>query len=107
MQDNDEAKKVYWRVLDVTNYFLKNAQYLTFESLKEFDPSLETIAKRLRFLAGIVKDLGGDNYEDEDMAMNAFQCCLIMEQIAESVTNNHEERIASLMKQLETHVKVP
>lgn len=107
METSDKSRQVYWRVLEVTNYFLTNAQHLTFESLKDFDPSLEMIAKRMRFLANIVKDLAGDNYEDEDMAMNAFQCCLIMEQIAEAVTDNHEECITSLMRQLETHVKVP
>jgi len=102
-----EPVDVYRRVLEVTNYFLKNSELMTFDNLKELDPNIETIAKALRMLANVLKELAGDSYEDQDMAINAFQCCLIMEQIAHVVMNDHEDGMGELIRQLEMHVSVP
>jgi len=102
-----ELSGLYYRIIEVANFFLRNASHLTIDALKDFDPSVEVIAKNMRTLATIVKDLAGDNYDDENMAINAFQCCLIMERIADIVAKGEGDDLDSLVKQLELHTKVP
>lgn len=102
-----EVEEIYQRVLSVANYFVKNASYLTINNLKEFDPTVDQIAKDLRTLANIMKVLAGDNYSDENMAINAFQCCFIMEKIAGCVEKDDEVQLRQLVQDLEMHVQVP
>lgn len=106
-ENKAEAKKTYYRIISVANYFLENAAHLTFEALKEFNPSVEELAKIMRTLAHMLKEVAGSNYEDEDMALNAFQCCIIMEQLADAVAKDNGDNVEQLMQQLETHTKVP
>ena len=101
------AIQVYERVLKVANIFLKNASHLTIDGLKELDPTVEQLAKDLRMLAHIVKALAGDSYDDENMAINAFQCCIIMERIAKCVELEDDAELFSLVQSLEKHVTVP
>ncbi len=98
---------IYQRVILVANSFTENADILTIDILKDFDPSVEIIARNLRFLANIIKDIAGESYEDQDIALNAFQCCLIMEQIADAVAEEDDSKLDDLVKQLEVHTKVP
>jgi len=102
-----ELRQVYNRMLFVANHFLENASHLTLESLKEYDPSVDQISKNMRMLATILKDLAGDNYEDSNMAMNAFQCCLIMERLADAVASNNGDDLETIVKEFEIHVNVP
>lgn len=102
-----EPKDLYYRIISVANFFLENSTELTIDALKEFDPSVEQLSKTMRVLATILKDLAGDSYEDEDMALNAFQCCLIMEQLADIVASGDSEKLDDLVRKLEMHTKVP
>lgn len=104
---DEEIKGLYYRVIDVANFFVTNSSIITIESLKEHDPSVEEMAKAMRLMATVLKDLAGDSYDDTDMAMNAFQCCLIMEQIADVVADDNEDGLEDLVRQLEVHVNVP
>jgi hypothetical protein len=64
----------------------------------------------LRKLATIIKILSGngDNSgEAESIAINAFQCAIIMEQIAKAVQLGHEDDIGPLMTRLKIHSNVP
>ena len=102
-----ETTLVYQRVIAVANFFLENASHLTIDALKEFDPTVEQIARDLRMLSNILKGLAGDSYDDENMSINAFQCCLTMERIARCIEEDNEQELNSLVKQLEMHTKVP
>jgi len=102
-----ELKDVYYRIIHVANYFLENASHLTIEVLKEFDPSVEQLSKDMRMLATVLKDLAGNSYEDENLAMNAFQCCLVMERLADAVSQGRDEDLDELVHLLEVHTNVP
>jgi len=104
---SSEVTDLYYRVINVVNFFLENAACLTFEALKEFDPSVEKIAKNMRMLANVLKELAGDSYEDEKMALNAFQCCLTMERLADVVAAGDGQDLENLMHELEMHARVP
>ena len=102
-----DTRSLYLKIIAIANHFLKNNTIITIEELKDFDPSLEELAKLMRELANILKDLAADSYEDENMAINAFQCCLTMEKLADVVNNEDEAALPELIKSLEMHVKVP
>lgn len=104
-----EVRALYERILKVANYFVKNASAsgLTIDGLKKLDPSVQQIAKDMRMLAVIIRGLAGESYEDENMAINAFQCCLIMERLADAVASEQQGQLDALMKELERHITVP
>ena len=102
-----DLKEIYYRIIQVANYFLENASHLTIEALKEFDPSVEQLSKDMRMLATVLKDLAGSSYEDESLALNAFQCCLIMERLADAVSQERGDDLDELVRQLEGHTNVP
>ena len=102
-----DTRSLYLKIIAIANYFLKNNTIITIEELKDFNPTVEELAKLMRELANILKDLAADNYEDENMAINAFQCCLIMEKLADVVKNEDETALEDLIKNLEMHVNVP
>jgi hypothetical protein len=95
---------VYQRIVKVANYFLDNAKGgLSLDDLKDFDPTIEKIAKNMRILAMVVRELAGSSYEDEDTAINAHQCCIVMEQIALAVERENESELPNLVKMLDMH----
>ncbi len=98
---------IYQRVLQTVEYFLKNAAHLTINELKDFDPSIEELAKNLRTLATILGSLASSGYDDEDMAINALQCCLELEKLAQIVQDEQEDELEELFLRLEMHVKAP
>jgi hypothetical protein len=104
-----EIRGVYLRTLAVANFFVKNATAvgLTLDGLTGLDPSVQQFAHDMRVLSTIIKGLAGGSFEDENMAINAFQCCLIMERIAEAMEARREDQIESLVKDLERHIYVP
>jgi hypothetical protein len=102
-----DVKQLYYRIIVVANFFLGNASHLTVRELQEYDPTVAQIAKDMRTLATILKGLAGDTYEDENMAINALQCCRIMERIADVVASGNEGELEALVKNLELHTNVP
>ena len=102
-----DTKHVYQRVLAVANFFLTNASHLTIGALKDFDPTVEQIATDLRTLANLLEALASDSYEDQNMSVNAFECCLTMKQIADCVETENEQDYENLVKKLEMHTNAP
>lgn len=104
----DEAvRAIYYRVIQITSAFLEQSSGLTIDALKTVDPSVEQLAKTMRTLATVLKDLAGDSWDDENMALNAFQCCLTMERLADVVATSDEDGLNQVLKDLELHAKVP
>lgn len=101
-----EPLDLYYRVLKVANYFLENATStgLSIESLKKLNPTVNQVARDLRLLAVILKEVAANDYSEENMAINAFQCCLIMEKLADAVAADREEALQELIDELEKHV---
>jgi len=102
-----DTRSLYLKIIGIVNFFIENNAVITVQALKDFDPSVEELAKIMRLLSTILKDVAADNYEDEAMAINAFQCCLTMERLAEVVKIEDEIALEGLIKELEMHANVP
>ncbi len=103
----DEVREIYYRVIAITNSFLRQSSGLTIEALKDEDPSVAQLAKIMRTLATVLKDLAGDSWDDEKMAHNAFQCCLTMERLAKVVAESDDGGLQSVLRDLEMVANVP
>lgn len=101
-----ETRQIYLRVLTIVEYFLKNAAHLSIQQLQNYDPSLEQLADDLGTLAAIMQALSGC-YEDENMAINAIQCCHEMRRLAKAVRAENEGELEAIFKNLEMHARVP
>lgn len=106
-EDNQVIVDIYYRVIELANSILKESSILSIEALKEIDPSVEELSKVMRLLANVLKEFAGDSWEDEKMALNAFQCCLTMERLAEVVANSDHDGLANVLKELEINTRVP
>lgn len=101
---SEEVQSVFQRVVKVANYFLANAEGgFSLDDLKDFDPTIERIAKNMRILAMVVRELASDSCGDEGIAINAHQCCIVMEQIALAVELEKEDEIPKLVEMLDMH----
>ncbi len=105
--EEEAVKELYYRVIATANTFLEGRSWFTIEALKEIDPSVEQLAKTMRLIATVLKDLAGDSYEDTSMALNAFQCCLVMERLADIVGREDDGELEQALNELELHAKVP
>lgn len=103
-----DTRSVYVRILTVANYFLVQARLFSIEELKQAtDPSVSDQVRRIKMLANIIKELAADTYDDESMALNAFQCCLLMERCVIAIDKSDSIELDSLTGQLEKHINVP
>jgi len=101
------AREIYLRVLKIIDYFLKNAVHLSISDLKEHDPSIEELAHDVRQLSNILRALASSSYDDENMAINALQCCFEMEKLAKIVQIGSDSELEDVFRRLEMHTKVP
>ncbi|TXL12890.1 hypothetical protein BMR04_14870 [Methylococcaceae bacterium HT3] len=102
-----KVDEIYYRIINAVNFFLESVGSITIDGLKEVNPSVERIAKDMRTLSNILKDLAGSSYEDQNLAINALQCCFIMEELAIAVSEEREGDFDELFRKLELHTKVP
>lgn len=107
MDQSETIRQIYYRVISLTNSILRESSVLTIEALREVDPSVEQLARTMRLLATVLKDLAGDSWDDEKMALNAFQCCLTMERLAEIVANSDHDGLDKVLRDLELLTNVP
>jgi hypothetical protein len=101
-----DTRDIYARVLVIVEFFLKNAAHLTITELQNYNPSIEELARDVKRLASILGVLAND-YEDENMAINALQCCLQLRNLANVVRHGEESELDSIFKTLELHTQVP
>jgi hypothetical protein len=104
-----KVEETYQRVLGVANFYIKNASHLSLSAMREFDPNVSAIARDMRLLANIIRTLANDGYDDQNMSLNAFQFCLVIERIGYYVESESEDEqgLKSLVKELEMHTNVP
>lgn len=108
MSEALKAVDVYRAVLGITNKFLAGARGWQISEIRAMEnPTLEEIAKELRTLVTIMRDIKDSSYEDQDMETNALQCLLIMEQIVNAAMYDRPEILPELLRQLETHNGAP
>jgi hypothetical protein len=100
------TREIYVRVISIVEYFLKNAAHLTIAELQNYNPSIEELAEDVNTLASILGALA-TGYDDENMAINALQCCLHMGRLATAVRSGYEDELEGIFRNLEMHVRVP
>lgn len=105
----NEARDVYLRILNVADFFIAQSATLNLnmEALQAMNPDARKMAKIMRSLADVLRALAGNDYSDENMAINAFQCCLLMEQIADAIVQQDASLVEVLLSSLEKHVNAP
>lgn len=102
-----EPSTIYQEVLEIVNKFLGATIDLTIEELDHLDPTVEYVAGQLNILASLLNGIASGSHEDENMAINSLQCCIVMEQIARAVSATDEHEVTRLVKQLKVHAIVP
>jgi hypothetical protein len=102
-----DTRSLYLKIITIADFFLRNNACMSIQALQDYDPSLDELAKIMRSLANMLKDVAAGGYEDEAMAINAFQCCLLMERLADVVKEGDEGALADLIREFEMHVNVP
>lgn len=101
-------RDLYLRVIKVVSFFLQHASHLTIDSLKEFDPDVGTLARELKMLTNVLQVVASNSFEDQNLSINAMQCCVVMTQIATIVREDgSQEDLEALLKQLEMLTDVP
>jgi hypothetical protein len=109
MEAGADAKQIYYRLLDVADYFIKHASLvaLNLEALRDLNPSVEQIAKDMRSLAVIIKALAGNSFEDDNMGINALQCAWAMERIVTALARNETNELEEMVAHLELLTRAP
>jgi nitrogen-specific signal transduction histidine kinase len=102
-----EARQVYNRTLRIVEYFLERATPLNVSELKDYDPSIEEIARDVHQLAGIIRSLASNEYSEESMAMNALQCCHELERLAIAVRHQRDDVLEDIFSKLDMLTKSP
>lgn len=103
----DEIHEIYYMVINLTSGFLEKADYLSIESLRKVDPTVEELSRIMRTLATILSALAGSSWDDEKMAHNALQCCLVMERLAGVVEAGDHGSLDEVIRELNVLAKVP
>ena len=107
MQSQMNPRDVYVRLLDIVDYFVQRAASLRVEDLQSFNPSLDELAATIRKLATVVRALASTSYEDEQIAINALQCCFEMQRLADVVREGNNEQLEEIFRRLEMYTRVP
>ena len=76
---------------------------LAVTELQGINPSIEELVHHLNGLNAILEILAKDEYSDINMSINASQCVVIMERIAQAVQQENQTEVDVLMVELEKH----
>ncbi|MFM5404086.1 hypothetical protein ACET89_16955 [Aeromonas veronii] len=97
-----DPQHLYQTIFKVAQYFLTQAKFYTIEQLREFDPSFDEVAKHARLLASNLTTLGAMGaWDEERIALNAQQACLLMERIALAITKGTEDKLQEAVSELD------
>lgn len=108
MSTDEKILDTYYRVVKIADRFLETATGLSIEALKDYDPSIELIAKNIMKLAEILRIFANDSdHTQNGMAINANQCAITIASIGQAVAASNEDEVLRLLHQLEGHVCVP
>ncbi len=99
---------VYQQVIKTVNYFLSHTNGMQLSQLQELDPDVGTMAKILRQLVAVLQALvNTQSYDDENMAINALQCCVEMEKLAAKILAGDATEIDEIFSRLEKITNAP
>lgn len=85
------AQKMYLRILEVANVFLRNAQRFEVAELQDHNPSYHELAKIMKQVAGMIHDLVDEI--DPMMAYQAIEYASLMEKIALAIVAGDQDEL--------------
>ncbi|MCY3510895.1 hypothetical protein KIN65_18245 [Klebsiella michiganensis] len=85
---------MYWKIQEVSAWFVKHVNAKTIEQLRGFNPSFAQIAKLSNSTADIITTLlQAGIWDDERVMANARQAALLMQQVAEAIEHGDMQSI--------------
>ncbi|HBK9380552.1 TPA: hypothetical protein LOG42_003478 [Escherichia coli] len=85
---------MYWKIQEVSAWFVKHVNAKSVEQLRDFNPSFAEIADLSDATADIItKLLQVGVWDDERVMANARQAVLLMRQVAESIERGDNDSI--------------
>ena len=98
MDNGEMAAKLYARILETANLFLRNANMFEISALQDHDPSYEELAKIMSQLADII----GKLIEDEEpmLAQKSIDYVTLMMNMALAIRNDQPKRLSQLADEL-------
>ena len=102
-----DTRDIYLKLLKVLESFVTNAVHLDVQALKNYNPSIEELAKDIFVFSSIIETMSNNSYEDENMVINAKQCAIKMRMMAEAIRNNNNQEVTCIFKELGKLTHVP
>lgn len=94
VNSNDLALELYWKIQEVSAWFVKHVNAKSVEQLRDFNPSFAEIADLSDATADIItKLLQVGVWDDERVMANARQAVLLMRQVAEAIERGDNDSI--------------
>lgn len=90
VNSNDLALELYWKIQEVSAWFVKHVNAKSVEQLRDFNPSFAEIADLSDATADIITKCVWD---DERVMANARQAVLLMRQVAEAIERGDNDSI--------------
>ncbi|AYQ55935.1 hypothetical protein MS2017_0180 [Bathymodiolus thermophilus thioautotrophic gill symbiont] len=103
-----DTAALYQKIISVIQKsFIDRAEKygLTVNELKGLDPSIEDLILHLKGLNAILKVVAGDDHIEIILSIDASQCIVVMERMAQAIRQEDQKEIESLMLELKKHAK--
>ncbi|PDO83436.1 hypothetical protein BK796_20410 [Kosakonia pseudosacchari] len=85
---------MYWKIQEVSTWFVKHVNAKTIDQLRGFNPSFAQIAKLSSSTADIITTLLQSGvWDDERVMANARQAATLMEQVASAIERGDMDSI--------------
>ncbi len=104
----DDTAGLYQRIISIIwkSFIVPAEKYgLTVAELNNIDPSIEDLILHLNGLNAILKLIAKDNHSEINMSINASQCVVIMERMAQAIKQQDQKEIEVLMLELKRHAE--
>lgn len=103
-----DTQRLYHRVIEIANIFVKEQAHLTIEALQDFDPSVEEFAETVKRIAKLIETFASeDDYSDQNIAINAHQCSIELGQLATAINRSDQTEVNRIIGELAKYEKDP
>lgn len=95
----EEAEKLYFRILEIANEFLVNAKAAKVELLAKENPTYESVAELANEIAKFLWVLSDDF--DPMMSQKAFEYCHLMSNMGKAISEQNQDWLDELVAELD------
>jgi hypothetical protein len=100
--DNEKIQELYEKIIKVSNQFLIYCNYFSISQLENRDPNVEMIIRELEMFSTILRKVAFDNTKNLTVATQIDYYAIVMRNIAKAISENNEEGLTELIKQLDS-----